>query len=157
MLLIQGLGGVAAGTRSKWAVARTGLSAPAAMRGCVYGTIQAGAFATMPLGVLIASVALDDIELRATILAVDACDVLTTLVPLIEPAIHEMDPTPPPASAPKGGIPSPRSRRTDRRARPRVNAAAVIPGRRDDPCDHPVQATHGHPMDRHDPPSPDYS
>jgi MFS family permease len=91
VLLIQGISGVAAGPLNPVLATLRYERVPAAMRGRVFGMTTAGAYAAMPLGVLIAGVALDRFGLRATFLAVGICYVVTTLTLVINPAIQEMD------------------------------------------------------------------
>jgi MFS family permease len=64
---------------------------PAEMRGRVLGPLTAGAWVAMPLGVLVAGVALDGAGLRPTLLAIGACYLVTTLTLVVNPAIKGMD------------------------------------------------------------------
>lgn len=107
VLLIQGAGGVAAGPLNPILATVRFERVPAAMRGRVFGMVTAGAYAAMPLGVLIAGFALDGIGLRATFLAVGICYVVTTLTLVINPAIREMDHVRPLPEADPGGAAGP--------------------------------------------------
>ena len=64
---------------------------PSDMRGRVLGTIQAGAWLTMPLGVLIAGVLTEWLGLGPLLLALGATYLATTLSMLFIPALREMD------------------------------------------------------------------
>ncbi len=96
VLAIQGISGVAAGPLNPVLATLRHERVPAAMRGRVFGMVTAGAYSAMPLGVLLAGVALDRIGLRATLLAVGVCYVATALTLVVNPAIREMDSTPSP-------------------------------------------------------------
>lgn len=100
VLLIQGFGGVAAGPLNPILATVRYERVPAAMRGRVFGMVTAGAFAAMPLGVLLAGVVLDRLGLRTTLLAIGAFYVLTTLSLVVNPAIREMDAVPSPIGPP---------------------------------------------------------
>ncbi len=63
---------------------------PAGMRGRVFGTITAGAYIAMPLGVLLAGYALEWLELRITLLIIATCYLVTTVSLLFNPGIREM-------------------------------------------------------------------
>lgn len=91
VLVIQGISGIAAGPLNPILATVRFERVPAAMRGRVFGMVTAGAFSAMPLGVLLAGVALDSIGLRMTFLLVSICYVIATLTLLINPAIREMD------------------------------------------------------------------
>ena len=71
---------------------------PAEMRGRVLGPLTAGAWVAMPLGVLVAGVALDGAGLRPTLLAIGACYLVTTLTLVVNPAIKGMDRSAPAAA-----------------------------------------------------------
>jgi len=94
VLLILGLSGIAAGPLNPILATVRFERVPAAMRGRVFGMITAGAYAGMPLGVLIAGLMLESVGLRTTLLTVGICYVLTTASLIVNPAIREMDPTP---------------------------------------------------------------
>lgn len=64
---------------------------PAELRGRVFGTITALAYVATPLGVLLGGVAIEWVGLRATIAAIAAGYLLTTLTLLVNPALREMD------------------------------------------------------------------
>ena len=61
------------------------------MRGRVLGTLQAGAWLTMPLGVLLAGWLTEWLGLRPLLVAVAAIYMLATLSMLIIPALRELD------------------------------------------------------------------
>ncbi len=65
---------------------------PEAARGCVLGTLTAGAFVAIPLGVLLAGYALQGLGIRVTVAGVAACYLVVTLSLLVNPAIREMRP-----------------------------------------------------------------
>lgn len=64
---------------------------PGGMRGRVLGTLQAGAWLTMPLGVLLAGWLTEWLGLRPLLVAVAAIYMLATLSMLIIPALRELD------------------------------------------------------------------
>ncbi len=64
---------------------------PADMRGRVFGTITAGAYLAMPLGMLLAGFVLAQIGVQWMMIAMGACYLVTTLSLLVNPAIREMD------------------------------------------------------------------
>ena len=64
---------------------------PSNMRGRVLGTIQAGAWMTMPLGVLIAGVLTEWLGLQPLLLALAATYLLATLSMLLIPSLRELD------------------------------------------------------------------
>jgi MFS family permease len=64
---------------------------PAELRGRVFGTITALAYVATPLGVLLGGYAVEWLGLRATIAAIAAGYLLTTLTLLVNPALREMD------------------------------------------------------------------
>ena len=64
---------------------------PSNMRGRVLGTIQAGAWVTMPLGVLIAGVLTEILGLQSLLLAVAITYLAATLSMLFIPALRELD------------------------------------------------------------------
>ncbi len=63
---------------------------PEAARGRVLGTLTAGAFVAIPLGVLLAGYALQGLGIRVTVAGVAACYLVVTLSLLVNPAIREM-------------------------------------------------------------------
>jgi MFS family permease len=63
---------------------------PTNLRGRVFGIISAGAFAALPLGVLLAGYLVEWLGIRVTILGVAAGYLLVTLSLLVNPAIREM-------------------------------------------------------------------
>ena len=74
---------------------------PSDMRGRVLGTIQAGAWMTMPLGMLLAGVLTELLGLRTLLLAVALAYVATTLSMLLNPVLRQLNDrvTPPKAIA----------------------------------------------------------
>jgi MFS family permease len=64
---------------------------PAAMRGRVLGTITAGAFVAIPLGVLVAGFVVERIGLGNTFLAIAICYLVVTASIWVNPAMREMD------------------------------------------------------------------
>lgn len=64
---------------------------PPAMRGRVYGLIGAGAWAAMPLGSLLAGVAVERAGLRPTLVAVGTAYVVVTLTPLLGGPWRELE------------------------------------------------------------------
>ena len=64
---------------------------PSDMRGRVLGTIQAGAWLTMPLGVLIAGVLTEWLGLQPLLLALGTIYLMATLSMLFIPALRELD------------------------------------------------------------------
>jgi MFS family permease len=73
---------------------------PAEMRGRVLGTIQAGAWMTMPLGMLLAGVLTELLGLRTLLLAVALAYVATTLSMLLNPVLRQLNDR---VASPKGG------------------------------------------------------
>ncbi|MBI5030726.1 MAG: MFS transporter [Chloroflexi bacterium] len=64
---------------------------PANMRGRVFGTMTAGAYLAIPLGMLLVGFSIEQIGIQWTVLAMGACYLVTTLSLIINPAIREMD------------------------------------------------------------------
>lgn len=64
---------------------------PAGMRARVYGLVNAGCWAAMPLGALLAGLAVEHLRLRPTLLIVGTCYLLVTLVPFGGGPWREMD------------------------------------------------------------------
>ena len=77
---------------------------PTDMRGRVLGTIQAGAWLTMPLGVLIAGVLTEWLGLQPLLLALAATYLVATLSMLFIPALRELDRRPVPAETTNGTL-----------------------------------------------------
>ena len=61
------------------------------MRGRVLGTITTGAYLAIPLGMLLAGFALEQIGVQWVLVVMGACYLATTLSLLVNPAIREMD------------------------------------------------------------------
>ena len=64
---------------------------PAGMRARVYGLVNAGAWAAMPIGALAAGFAVEHVGLTATLLALGCAYVVVTLTPLLGGPWREMD------------------------------------------------------------------
>ena len=90
-VLIQAVGGIAAGPLNPILGAMEYERIPAAMRGRVLGAMTAAAWAAMPLGALVAGPVLTAIGLRGTLLAAGICYVLTTLSMIAIPALRDME------------------------------------------------------------------
>lgn len=91
LLVMHALAGLAAGSLNPILSTIQYERVPAAMRARVFGTITAGAFLAMPLGVLITGYALEWAGLRPVLLTLGARYLITTLSLLINPALREMD------------------------------------------------------------------
>lgn len=96
LLVLHALTGVAAGALNPILATVQYERIPAAMRARVFGTITAGAFLGMPLGVLITGYALEWVGLRPVLLTLGTLYLITTLSLLINPALREMDRQPEP-------------------------------------------------------------
>jgi MFS family permease len=94
----QAIGGLASGPLNPIIGAVVYERIPAEMRGRILGTLTAGAWFAMPLGVLVAGFALDGVGLRPTLLAIGACYLVTTLTLVVNRAIEGME-RPAPAAA----------------------------------------------------------
>ena len=66
---------------------------PDGMRGRVFGMVMALEWIAMPLGMLLAGLALEYLGVRATIIAVTAGSVVAALSLFVNPALREMDET----------------------------------------------------------------
>jgi MFS family permease len=64
---------------------------PAGMRARVYGLLNAGTWAAMPLGALLAGLAVDHLSLTATLLLIGSGYLLVTSIPLLGGPWREMD------------------------------------------------------------------
>lgn len=91
LLVMHALAGIAAGSLNPILATVQYERVPAAMRARVFGTLTAGAFLAMPLGVLITGYALEWVGLRPVLLALGTLYLITTLSLLINPALREMD------------------------------------------------------------------
>jgi MFS family permease len=91
LLVMHALAGVAAGSLNPILATVQYERVPATMRARVFGTITAGAFLAMPLGVLITGYALEWVGLRPVLLTLGTLYLITTLSLLINPALREMD------------------------------------------------------------------
>jgi len=77
---------------------------PPALLGRVLGTVTAGAFVAIPLGILAAGYLLEGLGVRATLLGLAACYLAVTLSVLVNPAMADMGA--PPAVAPSSARPA---------------------------------------------------
>jgi MFS family permease len=64
---------------------------PVHLRGRVFGAVRAGAWASIPLGILLGGVLVSAIGVAATFLAIGLCYVALTLYGFVNPAFREMD------------------------------------------------------------------
>jgi MFS family permease len=64
---------------------------PADLRGRVFGATRAGAWAAIPLGVLLGGVVVDALGVATTFLVIGACYLAVTAFGFFNPAFHEMD------------------------------------------------------------------
>lgn len=64
---------------------------PPDMRGRVFGTITAGAWAAMPLGILLGGILTEQFGVRPLLIALGVTYLATTLSMAVIPAMHEMD------------------------------------------------------------------
>jgi MFS family permease len=64
---------------------------PAELRGRVFGAVKAGAWASIPLGVLLGGVAVEVVGISATFLTVGVCYLAVTLYGFFNPAFRELD------------------------------------------------------------------
>ncbi len=90
-LITQAVGGFAAGPLNPILSTIQYERVPAPMRGRVFGTLTAGAYVAMPVGVLLAGYLLEKINLHWTLIAVGSCYLLATLSLLINPALRDME------------------------------------------------------------------
>lgn len=64
---------------------------PVELRGRVFGAVRAGAWASIPLGILVGGVLVSEIGVAATFLTIGICYVALTLYGFFNPAFREMD------------------------------------------------------------------
>jgi predicted MFS family arabinose efflux permease len=64
---------------------------PTALRGRVFGAIRAGAWASIPAGVLLGGVLVEAFGVAATFLAIGVCYLAVTLYGFVNPAFRELD------------------------------------------------------------------
>lgn len=64
---------------------------PPHMRGRVFGSVRAAAWASIPLGILVGGVVIDAFGVAATFLAIGLCYVAVTMYGFFNPAFREMD------------------------------------------------------------------
>jgi len=62
-----------------------------ALRARVFGVLTAGVFAGIPLGGLLGGYLLAVIDMRATLISIGTCYILTTLSLLVNPASRDLD------------------------------------------------------------------
>jgi len=67
---------------------------PPRLRGRVFGAIKAGAWASIPAGVLLGGVLVEAIGLAATFLGIGVCYLAVTVYGFFNPAFREMDRVP---------------------------------------------------------------
>jgi MFS family permease len=91
VLLVQLIGGIAAGPINPILFSAGFERIPGNMRGRVLGAVTAGAWVAMPAGVLGGGYLLEWTSLPVTLLAIGICGVATTLTLIINPAIHDLD------------------------------------------------------------------
>ncbi len=72
---------------------------PASLRGRVFGATRAGAWAAIPLGVLLGGFVIEALGVAATFLGIGLCYLGVTAFGFFNPAFHEMDRPRPPAAA----------------------------------------------------------
>ena len=92
-MLVLATMGVTAGPLNPIILTVTQERIPADMRGRVFGTLTAGAYLAVPLGMVLAGYLLDWIGIRATLLAQAACYFVITFSLLFNPALREMNRT----------------------------------------------------------------
>jgi predicted MFS family arabinose efflux permease len=95
VLLAQFLSGVAAGPINPVLSTVEYERIPPTMRGRVFGTITAGAWLAMPLGVLLGGLAVETAGLGPTLLVVGSLYLMTTLSLVFNPTLKLMDASPP--------------------------------------------------------------
>jgi MFS family permease len=64
---------------------------PAHLRGRVFGAIRAGAWASIPLGILLGGVAIASLGVAVTVLVIGVCYAAVVTYGFFNPAFHEMD------------------------------------------------------------------
>jgi MFS family permease len=64
---------------------------PSHLRGRVFGAVRAGAWASIPLGILLGGVVVGAIGIAPTFLAIGLCYLMVTLYGFVNPAFREMD------------------------------------------------------------------
>ena len=74
---------------------------PASLRGRVFGATRAGAWAAIPLGVLLGGAVIQAVGVAATSLAIGLCYAAVTAFGFFNPAFHEMDRRPQSAEPPQ--------------------------------------------------------
>ena len=64
---------------------------PTRLRGRVFGATRAGAWAAIPLGILLGGVVVEEIGVAATLLAIGLCYLAVTGFGFFNPAFRELD------------------------------------------------------------------
>lgn len=67
---------------------------PAHLRGRVFGAVRAGAWASIPLGILLGSAVVEAVGVEATFLAVGVCYAAVVAYGFVNPAFRELDSRP---------------------------------------------------------------
>jgi MFS family permease len=91
VLAVLAVGGLAAGPINPLLNTVQLELVPAAMRGRVFGAVKAGAWAAIPLGVLLGGIVVDVIGVAATFLTIGVCYLAVTLYGFFNPAFRELD------------------------------------------------------------------
>lgn len=91
VLLAQFIAGIASGPINPILSTVEYERIPSNMRGRVFGTITAGAWLAMPLGVLLGGIAVEGVGLVSTLLVVGSCYLLTTVSLAFFPVLKSMD------------------------------------------------------------------
>ena len=91
LLIIWAIAGFAAGPLNPIMATIEYERIPANMRGRVFGTMTAGSYLAIPVGMLLVGFLLERIGIQWTVLAMGACYLAATLSLIVNPAIREMD------------------------------------------------------------------
>ena len=94
ILLAQLVSGLAAGPLNPIISPITYERIPAELRGRVLGTVTAGAYIAIPLGVLFGGYVLEWLDIRLVLGVIGALYLLTIAVAFLNPATREMDARP---------------------------------------------------------------
>jgi MFS family permease len=76
---------------------------PPRLRGRVFGATRAGAWAAIPLGILLGGVIVEQIGVAATFLGIGLCYLAVTGYGFFNPAFHDLDRREPRPLPPSGG------------------------------------------------------
>jgi MFS family permease len=90
-LVALALAGVAAGPLNPLLLTVSAEIVPTRMRGRVFGAARAGAWASIPLGILIGGVAVETIGVAGALLAIGLCYLAVTSYGFLNPAFRELD------------------------------------------------------------------